>query len=38
MEEQADRAAAVVIMSKPARQGMLFECLTQLHAEAGGGS
>ena len=36
MEEQAARAAAVVIMSKPARQGMLFECLTQLHAEAGG--
>jgi len=33
MEELAARASAVVILSKPVRQGVLFECLTQLHAE-----
>jgi CheY-like chemotaxis protein len=33
MEELAARASAVVIMSKPVRQGVLFECLSQLHAE-----
>jgi hypothetical protein len=30
------RAGDIVIMSKPVRQGVLFECLTQLHAEGGG--
>ena len=32
-EELAARASDIVIMSKPVRQGVLFECLTQLHAE-----
>jgi hypothetical protein len=35
MEELAARAADIVIMSKPVRQGVLFECLTQLHAKVG---
>ena len=33
MHKQASRASAIVIMSKPVRQGVLFECLTQLHHE-----
>jgi len=35
MEEQAARAAAIVIMSSPVRQGVMFDCLSQLHSEAG---
>jgi hypothetical protein len=33
MQELAARASAVVIMSQPVRQRVLFECLTQLNAE-----
>ena len=31
--ELAARAADIVVLSKPVRRGVLFECLTQLHAE-----
>ena len=33
MEELAARVAHIVILSKPVRQSVLFECLTALHAE-----
>jgi hypothetical protein len=32
-EELAARASDIIIMSKPVRQGMLFQCLAQLHIE-----
>jgi len=33
MQQQAARAADITILSKPVREGVLFECLTALHAE-----